>query len=260
MIVPDDTVETGKPRAPWMPFWGTDFMASTLGWSVSERGAYMLLLWAAWEGNGLPADAERVFRLDPDIRAAWHVLEDKFPVAGDGRRRNPRQERERVEMIQLVERRAQRARKAAAARWDATSIACASPQAMPKECHTHTHTHTHTQTETETEKTHSIIQAVDLPATRRRVTIPRDALEELWDRFPRKVGKKKAMALMEKVVREIMREIEHDEPTDALIVLGERIDLLAQQHRTTEPQFIPHPTTWLNQGRYLDPIDEQATR
>ena len=260
MIVPDDTVDLNKPRAPWMPFWGTDFMASTLGWSVSERGAYMLLLWAAWEGNGLPADAERVFRLDPDIRAAWHVLEDKFPVAGDGRRRNPRQERERVEMIQLVERRAQRAKKAAAARWDATSIACASPQAMRNECHTHTHTHTHTQTETETEKTHSIIQAVDLPATRRRVTIPRDALEELWDRFPRKVGKKKAMALMEKVVREIMREIEHDEPTDALIVLGERIDLLAQQHRTTEPQFIPHPTTWLNQGRYLDPVDDEAMR
>jgi uncharacterized protein YdaU (DUF1376 family) len=115
MIVHDDSTEPGKPRAPWMPFWGTDFMASTVGWSVSERGAYMLLLWAAWEGNGLPAEAERVFRLDPDIRAAWHVIEDKFPVAGDGRRRNPRQERERADMIQLVERRAQRAKKAAAA-------------------------------------------------------------------------------------------------------------------------------------------------
>ena len=36
MSVTNDTNATAKGRAPWMPFWGTDFMASTLGWSASE--------------------------------------------------------------------------------------------------------------------------------------------------------------------------------------------------------------------------------
>jgi hypothetical protein len=61
------------------------------------------------------------------------------------------------------------------------------------------------------------------------------------------------MALLDKGVREIMEDIEHDEPTDALIYMGERIDALAHKHRTTDPKFIPHPATWLSQGRYLDP-------
>jgi hypothetical protein len=49
----------------------------------------------------------------------------------------------------------------------------------------------------------------------------------------------------------------HDEPTDALIYMGERIDALAQRHCTTDPKFIPHPATWLGQGRYLDPVETQ---
>jgi uncharacterized protein YdaU (DUF1376 family) len=250
---------TAKGRAPWMPFWGTDFMAATLGWSASERGAYMILLWAAWEGDGLPSDPERLFRLDPDIRSAWHLLEDKFPVYGDGKRRNPRQERERGEMRESGKRNADRARKAAAARWDAPSNARSNAPAMLGSCQTQTQTHTQSLSETEPIRdtlNGSAVEpdsSVNDPKPNRRATIPQAALDALWLKFPRKVGKKRAMALLDKGVREIMEDIEHDEPTDALIYMGERIDALAQQHRTTDPKFIPHPATWLGQGRYLDP-------
>jgi hypothetical protein len=99
--------------------------------------------------------------------------------------------------------------------------------------------------------------SVNDPKPNRRATIPQAALEALWLKFPRKVGKKRAMALLDKGVREIMEDIEHDEPTDALIYMGERIDALAQRHCTTDPKFIPHPATWLGQGRYLDPVETQ---
>jgi hypothetical protein len=56
-------------------------------------------------------------------------------------------------------------------------------------------------------------------------------------------------------VREVMEDFEHDEPTDALIWMEERIDALAKQHKTTDPKFVPHPATWLGQGRYLDPVE-----
>ncbi len=260
MSVAKDGNGTAKGRAPWMPFWGTDFMAATLGWSASERGAYMILLWASWEGDGLPAEPERLFRLDPDIRQAWHLLEDKFPVVADGKRRNARQERERNEMRELGKRNADKARKAASARWDASSNATRNARAMPERCQTQTQAQSQSLSETEALETISLNgsavepdSSVNDPKPNRRATIPQAALDALWLKFPRKVGKKRAMALLDKGVREIMEDIEHDEPTDALIYMGERIDALAHKHRTTDPKFIPHPATWLGQGRYLDP-------
>jgi len=257
--VTNDTNATAKGRAPWMPFWGTDFMAATLGWSASERGAYMILLWAAWEGDGLPGEPERLFRIDPDIRAAWHLLEDKFPLHTDGKRRNQRQERERAEMREQGRRNADKAKRAAAARWDAPSNAPSNAQAMLGSCQTQTHTQT--QSLSETERTNSLngsaVEPVSVQAESRqkRLPMPAGALERLWLMFPRKVGKKKAMVLLAKAIREYADEWELDALDDAVEVMRERIHAFAQASRTTEPKFIPHPATWLAQGRYLDPME-----
>ena len=259
MSVTNDTNATAKGRAPWMPFWGTDFMASTLGWSASERGAYMILLWAAWEGDGLPSEPERLFRIDPDIRAAWHLLEDKFPLQTDGKRRNQRQERERAEMREQGKRNADKAKRAAAARWDATSNASSNAQAMLGSCQTQTHTQTQSLSETERTNTlnGSAVEPVSVQAESRqkRLAMPAGALERLWLMFPRKVGKKKAMVLLEKSIRDYADEWELDALDDAVEVMRERIHAFAQASRTTEPKFIPHPATWLAQGRYLDPME-----
>lgn len=248
-----------------MPFWGTDFMASTLGWSASERGAYMILLWAAWEGDGLPAEPERLFRLDPDIRPAWHLLEDKFPVAADGRRRNQRQERERNEMREQGRRNADKAQRAAAARWNATSNAPSNAHAMLGSCHTQTQTHTHTQSLSETETKRntltaeggepvSVLVETDHKRTKRQA-MPSGALERLWATFPRKVGKRKALALLERAIRDYATEWELDDMADAVEWMRERIAAMAKQYAKTEPAYIPHPATWIGQGRYLDPVE-----
>lgn len=259
MSVTNDTNATAKGRAPWMPFWGTDFMAATLGWSASERGAYMILLWAAWEGDGLPGEPERLFRIDPDIRAAWHLLEDKFPLHTDGKRRNQRQERERAEMREQGRRNADKAKRAAAARWDATSNAPSNAKAMLGSCQTQTHTQTQSLSETERTNTlnGSAVEPVSVQAEsrQRRLAMPAGALERLWMMFPRKVGKKKAMVLLSKAIHEYADEWELDALDDAVEVMRERIHAFAQASRTTEPKFIPHPATWLSQGRYLDPME-----
>jgi uncharacterized protein YdaU (DUF1376 family) len=257
--VTNDTNATAKGRAPWMPFWGTDFMAATLGWSASERGAYMILLWAAWEGDGLPGEPERLFRIDPDIRAAWHLLEDKFPLHTDGKRRNQRQERERAEMREQGKRNADKAKRAAAARWDATSNAPSNAQAMLGSCQTQTQTQTQSLSETERTNTlnGSAVEPVSVQAEskQKRLPMPPGAMERLWLMFPRKVGKKKALVLLEKSIREYADEWELDALDDAVEVMRERIHAFAQASRTTEPKFIPHPATWLAQGRYLDPME-----
>ena len=87
--------------APWVAFYCTDFLDGTAGWTATERGAYIILLCQSWKSDGLPADPKRIFLIDPDIKDVWGTLESKFPLASDGKRRNPRQEDGRSEMIDI---------------------------------------------------------------------------------------------------------------------------------------------------------------
>ena len=77
---------------------------------------------------------------------------------------------------------------------------------------------------------------------------PSDYRERFWQAYPRRIGKSAAMRKLEVVRRS--KEVSF---AQLLSSIG-KID-------TRDPKFIPHPTTWLNQGRYLDgeasiPIDE----
>tara|TARA_R110000868_G_scaffold1832_4_gene14449 strand:+ start:225 stop:1262 length:1038 start_codon:yes stop_codon:yes gene_type:complete len=85
--------------------------------------------------------------------------------------------------------------------------------------------------------------------------------ERVWELFPRKVGKKKAFALIRKVATEIAYsdEYDQDEPSAGIEVLCERVRLFAKECQLKDPQYIAHPCTWLNGGRYLDPIQVTET-
>lgn len=252
-------------RAPWMQFWGDDFMASTVGWSAAERGAYLILLWAAWQGDGLPAESERVFRIDADIRAAWPLLESKFPLGPDGRRRNARQESERAKADKFLRDKASAGRASAAARQQqsntrSTPVATDQPAETQHEGN-HSLSPSLSLSPLQPSETHTLngsaVEPVSVQAESRqkRLLMPAGALERLWLMFPRKVGKKRAMVLLEKSIREYADEWELDALDDAVEVMRERIHAFAQASRTTEPKFIPHPATWLAQGRYLDPVE-----
>lgn len=83
-----------------------------------------------------------------------------------------------------------------------------------------------------------------------------DALfEQFWAAYPRKVGKDAARKAWDK-----------RRPSEVLA--RQMLDALEQQKRTRQwtrdgGQYIPHPTTWLNQGRWQDevaPTSAPATR
>ena len=97
----------------WFPFFGRDFLASTLGWSAEERGHYATLLIAQWEQDGLPNDMKRLELISPGVSKCWKTIESKFPVSLGGRRRNVRLEHER----HLSHERSERDRQSASARW-----------------------------------------------------------------------------------------------------------------------------------------------
>ena len=71
------------------------------------------------------------------------------------------------------------------------------------------------------------------------------SFEQFWSRYPRKVAKKTAMQSFAKLPM--------DEQELAVDALETHIEYWKLQETATE--FIPHPATWLNQGRYFDELE-----
>lgn len=72
--------------------------------------------------------------------------------------------------------------------------------------------------------------------------------EEFWMRYPRKVGRLDAKAVYLRVVKKT---------TPEAILKG--LDAHLGPWSTFEKKFIPHPATWLKQGRWLDEPPTPAT-
>lgn len=78
-----------------------------------------------------------------------------------------------------------------------------------------------------------------------------DAFERFWSVYPRKVGKQSAKRAFERV----------KVPLETLVTAVER-QKCSDQWTRDNGQYIPHPTTWLNQGRWDDelPKNEYSRR
>lgn len=76
--------------------------------------------------------------------------------------------------------------------------------------------------------------------------------EQFWTAYPRKVGKPKAKQAFEKAVK--------DEETFEAVMDGLRRYKNTEQWNRDGIEFVPHPTTWLNQRRWEDEIPEPVQR
>jgi len=74
-------------------------------------------------------------------------------------------------------------------------------------------------------------------------------IETIYRTYPRKVGKKKAMLAIEKALREIAKR---DGMVDAADWLLARVKEFAASPAGQAGAYTPHPTTWMNHGRYDD--------
>ena len=65
---------------------------------------------------------------------------------------------------------------------------------------------------------------------------------EFWRLYPRKIGKLYAMKCYDRAIR---NGASHEEIMEGLRAFKEH-------GLPSDAQFIPHPSTWLNQGRWMD--------
>ena len=74
--------------------------------------------------------------------------------------------------------------------------------------------------------------------------------EEMWRLYPRKIDKGKAKTAWLKICRKPPKE----RPSLREVKSAIRRQIKSERWQTTK--FIPHPTTWLNQSRWLDDAEE----
>ena len=74
-----------------------------------------------------------------------------------------------------------------------------------------------------------------------------DAFERFWSVYPRKIGKQSAKRAFDRV----------KVPLETLVTAVER-QKCSDQWTQNNGQFIPHPATWLNQGRWDDELPESG--
>lgn len=70
------------------------------------------------------------------------------------------------------------------------------------------------------------------------------SFEHFWQQYPRKVAKKAA--------EKSWKKLTDIEQTKALNAIPQHVNYW--KTKETEHEFIPHPATWLNQGRYEDEL------
>lgn len=71
--------------------------------------------------------------------------------------------------------------------------------------------------------------------------------EIFWQAYPRKVAKRLAAQCYEKAIRRLQDS--EDEPAEFLL---ERTLMFAESDAGKAGVYCPHPSTWLNQDRFMD--------
>lgn len=85
-----------------------------------------------------------------------------------------------------------------------------------------------------------VLTGDDLTRVKERESL-NDIFDDFWNRYPRKVGKEATRKALEKAVRQY----------GANVILG-GLDRMISDPNLPDKQFLPHPATWLNQGRWED--------
>jgi hypothetical protein len=108
-------------RLAWFEWYPSDFLGEVRGWPLVARAVYRELLDAQWDMGQLPCDPTKLRVLVPGIthrqwQVAWGLVEQKFPVVGEGRQ-NAALESKRRRAHELRERRQKAGRQGAEGKW-----------------------------------------------------------------------------------------------------------------------------------------------
>ena len=221
---------------PALPLWTDAYLADTTHLSATESGAYLHLLMAAWRTQGccLPNDDRQLARMArcstkewkrvrAVVMAFWVIDESASTVS---------QKRLTSERIRVLEKSQDQSRKAhlkwLKQRQTRNAVAYAEP--MPDGC----------QDVCQTDASISIsISREERTIGQNAKSDTEQAFEQFWSAYPRKTAKGSARGAFRKALTK--------STLPSILAALER-----QKPQWSDPNFIPHPATWLNAERWLD--------
>jgi uncharacterized protein YdaU (DUF1376 family) len=226
----------------WMPLYIGDYHRDTGHLTVLEHGAYLLLLMQAWTRKGvLPHDEKRLAALARCSPRQWAECREAvlaFFEKDDEGYRNKRLDRELARASAISEERRKAGATGAAKRWakDAKPVANAMANAMaePSQPEWQNDAQLHLQPQ---------LQKKVRPTPSESPSSGVD-FDDFWAAYPRKVGKDAARKAFASALKRA---------SVADIAAG-----LNAARWPSERQFIPHPATWLNAGRWQDDPTDAA--
>ena len=209
--------EGAMSKPIWFPFYVNDFLSSSKValLTTEEIGAYILLLCHAWQDPhcSLPDDNACLAKLGR-IRGDVTNIRACFRVKKD-RLINDRLYQE----WQNVKEKSELAKRSIAVRWEKKR----NTFVLRTKYSSQSHSQSHSELEKEKNKT--------------------GEFDVFWNAYPKKIGKKDALKAWEKA---------KDKPALADILRSIASFKSTEQWTKDNGQFIPNPSTWLNQGRWAD--------
>lgn len=220
-----------------MQLYVADYLGDTRHLTTEQHGAYLLLLMTMWRSEGrLPNDAKKLARITGCTASRWARIADDvlafFDVDGD----ELTNKRLMLELEKASEKSIQRAvsgskgGKAKALKTNKPAVA----NVTGLLCHS-------SEPEPDTKEAKAPL-VTPRPQALAKTEIARGFLD-FWTAYPKRAGKDAAG----KAFAKAMARIGGDDPL-AVILAGIERALPGWD----DPQFIPHPATWLNQGRWDD--------
>jgi len=203
-------------KPPAFQFYADDFLAGTMDMTDAEVGLYIRCLCRQWSNGSIPNDPQEIARLSrasTEPQPSLNRVMTKFKVCEDGMLRNERLEKERAKQTAFRKAQSDKGHASAEARFNRASTE-PQPSRSPK---------------------------VNSPSPSPSPNKDKDSEAlEIYEAFPLKVGKPKALVAIRKAMEEV--------PASRLLELTKTF----AASRPPGTPFTPHPTTWYNQKRYED--------
>lgn len=216
-----------------------DYQRDTAHLSIAEHGAYMLMLQHYYATESPLPTGKALHRMlraqDKTERDAIDSIVSKFwNETSDG----------------LVNERADAEITKAAAQADTNRTIALQREALRKAKREQHEGSTNRATNDQPNHSHTPEKREETPPTPRKrgsVCGFPPGFDRFWSAYPRKIGKDKAAQAFAK-----------RKPDAEMIevMLGAiEVQKLSEQWRKDKGQFIPHPSTWINGGRWMDEVD-----
>lgn len=222
--------------APAFQFYWSDFIHGTADMTPAEVGGYIRLLCYQWDHGYIPDDDRKLAAITHCDEIAVASIRLKFGYCDDGCLRNAKLEHVRSEQIRFRENQALKGKK----RWQnsrgyakphAAANATAKPRHKPRK---------------------SRNDALYLSSSKEEESRERERdeiAEEIYMRYPRKIGKAKGIEAIMTALKTVPQE-------KILRALDASIRLWELEGR--DRQFIPYPATWIHGNPWDDELSSPA--